>query len=139
MTIPLDTCKKISKKADTVILESLPDGNYLIDGIRFTPLDGRYPDYTRVITRHDQVTGDNTPSNFNWEYLVQGNDALNTYYGGKNKVYALVQRGNDAGLMHNGENTAVVVIMPMRVKDIGNYQGFNDTFPDPLTGAVLAA
>ena len=139
MTIPLDTCKKISKKADNVILESLPDGNYMIDGIRFTPLDGRYPDYSRVITRHDQVTGDNTPSNFNWEYLVQGNDALNTYYGGKNKVYALVQRGNDAGLMHNGENTAVVVIMPMRVKDIGNYQGFNDAFPDPLTGAVLAA
>jgi hypothetical protein len=27
----------------------------------------------------------------------------------------------------------------MRIKDIGNYQGFNDTFPDPLTGAVLAS
>jgi hypothetical protein len=50
-----------------------------------------------------------------------------------------VQRGNDAGLLHNGENTAVVVIMPMRVKDIGTYQGFNESFPDPLTGAVLAA
>lgn len=138
MTIPLDTCKKISKKADTVILESLPDGNYMIDGIRFTPLDGRYPDYLRVITRHDQVIGDDTPSNFNWEYLVQGNNALNTYYGGKNKVYALVQRGNDAGLMHNGENKAVVVIMPMRIENQA-YQGFNDTFPDPLTDAVLAA
>jgi DNA polymerase III sliding clamp (beta) subunit (PCNA family) len=139
MTIPLETCKKISKKADIVILESLPDGNYLIDGIRFAPIDGRFPDHTRVITRLDQVTGNDTPSQFNYEYLIQGNDALNAYYGGKNKVYALVQRGNDAGLMHNGENTAVVVIMPMRVKDIGNYQGFNDTFPDPLTTVQLAA
>jgi hypothetical protein len=50
-----------------------------------------------------------------------------------------VKRGNDAGLMHNGENTAVVVIMPMRVKEIGNYQGFNESFPDPLTAMQLAA
>jgi hypothetical protein len=139
MTIPLETCKKISKKADIVILESLPDGNYMIDGIRFAPIDGRFPDHTRVITRFDQVIGENTASNFDYAYLVQGNDALNAYHGGKNKVYPLVQRGNDAGLMHGGENTAVVVIMPMRIKDIGAYQGFNEAFPDPLTAIQLAA
>ena len=139
MTIPLETCKKISKKADNVILESLPDGNYMIDGIRFAPIDGRFPDHTRVITRLDQVTGNDTPSQFNYEYLIQGNDALNAYYGGKNIVYPLVQRGNDAGLIHNGENTAVVVIMPIRSQGFAAYQGFNESFPDPLTGEALAA
>jgi hypothetical protein len=139
MTIPLETCKKINKKADTVILESLPDGNYLIDGIKFTPIDGRFPDHTRVITRTDQVTGDNSVSDFDYAYLVQGNDALNAYHGGKNTVYPLVQRGNDAGLMHAGENTAVVVIMPRRSKGFTTYQGFNESFPDPLTTVQLAA
>lgn len=139
MTIPLETCKKISKKADIVILESLPHGNYMIDGIRFAPIDGRYPDHTRVITRFDQVAGENTASNFDYAYLVQGNDALNAYYGGKNTLYPLVQRGTDSGIMHNGENTAVVVIMPRRSQGFAAYQGFNEAFPDPLTAIQLAA
>jgi hypothetical protein len=42
--------------------------------------------------------------------------------------------------MHNGENVAVVVVMPMRIKDVAGYQGFNENLPDALAAApVLAA
>ena len=140
MTIPLDVCKKISKKLNSVTLESLPGGAYMLDGIRFMPLDGRFPDYMRVIPRFDQVQSDQVASQFDYSLLVQGNDAMIAYHDAKGStVYPLVQRGNDCGMIHNGENTAVVVVMGMRVKDIGAYQGFNEDFPAPLVAALKAA
>ena len=141
MIVPLDVVKKIDKKAHAVILESLPDGTYLLDGTRFAPLDGRFPDYRRVIPRMDQVqTAPVAPGHFDYALIVRGNDALNAYYGGKAKVYPLEQRGNDSAVMHNGENVAVVVVMPMRIKDVAGYQGYNENFPDALAAApVLAA
>jgi DNA polymerase-3 subunit beta len=141
MIVPLDVAKKIDKKAHAVILESLPDGTYLLDGTRFAPLDGRFPDYRRVIPRMDQIqAAPVAPGHFDYALIVRGNDALNTYYGGKVKVYPLEQRGNDSAVMHNGENVAVVVVMPMRIKDVAGYQGFNENLPDALAAApVLAA
>jgi len=139
--VPLDIVKKIDKKAHAVILESLPDGTYLLDGTRFAPLDGRFPDYSRVIPLIGQVQPESAkPGHFDYALIVRGNDALNAYYGGKVKVYPLEQRGNDSAVMHNGENVAVVVVMPMRIKDVAGYQGYNEHFPDVLAAApVLAA
>jgi len=141
MIVPLDVAKKIDKRAAAVILESLPDGTYLLDGTRFAPLDGRFPDYKRVIPRMDQIqTAPVAPGHFDYALIVRGNDALNAYYGGKTKVYPLEQRGNDSAVMHNGENVAVVVVMPMRINDVNGYQGFNENLPDALAAApVLAA
>lgn len=141
MIVPLDVAKKIDKKAHAVILESLPDGTYLLDGTRFAPLDGRFPDYSRVIPKLDQIqAAPAAPGHFDYALIVRGNDALNAYYGGKAKVYPLEQRGNDSAVMHNGENVAVVVVMPMRINDVNGYQGFNENLPDALAAApVLAA
>jgi hypothetical protein len=140
MIVPLDVVKKIDKKAHAVILELLPDGTYLLDGTRFTPLDGRFPDYKRVIPRMDQIqTAPVAPGNFDYALIVRGNDALNAYYGGKTKVYPLEQRGNDSAVMHNGENVAVVVVMPMRINDVNGYQGFNENLPDALAAAPVLA
>jgi len=141
MIVPLDVVKKIDKKAHAVILESLPDGTYLLDGTRFAPLDGRFPDYSRVIPRIGQIQPESAkPGHFDYALIVRGNDALNTYYGGKVHVYPLEQRGNDSAVMHNGENVAVVVVMPMRINDVNGYQGYNEHFPDALAAApVLAA
>jgi hypothetical protein len=141
MIVPLDVAKKIDKKAHAVILESLPDGTYLLDGTRFAPLDGRFPDYSRVIPGIGQVQPESAkPGHFDYALIVRGNDALNAYYGGKAKVYPLEQRGNDSAVMHNGENVAVVVVMPMRINDVNGYQGFNENLPDALAVApVLAA
>jgi hypothetical protein len=141
MIVPLDIVKKIDKKAHAVILESLPDGTYLLDGTRFTPLDGRFPDYSRVIPLIGQIQPESAkPGHFDYALIVRGNDALNAYYGGKTKVYPLEQRGNDSAVMHNGENVAVVVVMPMRINDVNGYQGYNEHFPDALAAEpVLAA
>jgi len=141
MIVPLDIVKKIDKKAHAVILESLPDGTYLLDGTRFAPLDNRFPDYSRVIPLIGQIQPESAkPGHFDYALIVRGNDALNVYYGGKAKVYPLEQRGNDSAVMHNGENVAVVVVMPMRINDVNGYQGFNEHFPDALAAApVLAA
>ena len=145
MIVPIDAAKKIDKKAHSVILELLPDGTYLLDGTRFTPLDGRFPDYSRVIPKPDQVYPENSmaehgAAHFDYSLLVRGNDALNAYYGVKSKMYPLEQRGDSAAVMHNGENVAVVVVMPMRIKDVNGYQGYNDNLPDALAAApVLAA
>jgi len=142
MIVPLDIVKKIDKRAAAVILESLPDGTYLLDGTRFTPLDNRFPDYSRVIPLIGQMqTAPVAPGHFDYALIVRGNDALNAYYGGKTKVYPLEQRGNDSAVMHNGENVAVVVVMPMRINDVvAGYQGYNEHFPDALAAApVLAA
>jgi hypothetical protein len=141
MIVPLDIVKKIDKRAAAVILESLPDGTYLLDGTRFAPLDGRFPDYSRVIPKLDQIQPESAkPGHFDYALIVRGNDALNAYYGGKTKVYPLEQRGNDSAVMHNGENVAVVVVMPMRIKDVAGYQGYNENLPDALAAApVLAA
>ena len=141
MIVPLDVAKKIDKKAHAVILESLPDGTYLLDGTRFAPLDGRFPDYSRVIPLIGQVQPESAkPGHFDYALIVRGNDALNAYYGGKAKVYPLEQRGNDSAVMHNGENVAVVVVMPMRINDVAGYQGYNENLPDALAAApVLAA
>jgi hypothetical protein len=140
MIVPLDIVKKIDKRAAAVILESLPDGTYLLDGTRFAPLDGRFPDYKRVIPRMDQIqTAPAAPGHFDYALIVRGNDALNAYYGGKTKVYPLDQRGNDSAVMHNGENVAVVVVMPMRINDVNGYQGYNEHFPDALAAAPVLA
>jgi len=141
MIVPLDIIKKIDKRAHAVILESLPDGTYLLDGTRFAPLDGRFPDYSRVIPIIGQIQPESAkPGHFDYALIVRGNDALNAYYGGKVKVYPLEQRGNDSAVMHNGENVAVVVVMPMRINDVNGYQGYNEHFPDALAAApVLAA
>ena len=44
--IPADIVKAAAKsKSDTVTLEPIGDGRYLLAGQAFTPLDGRYPDW----------------------------------------------------------------------------------------------
>jgi hypothetical protein len=140
MTIPLDVCKKISKKLHSVTLESLPGGAYMLDGIRFVPLDGRFPDYMRVIPKQDAAQAEQQAGQFDYALLAQGNDAMIAYHDAKSTtVYPLVQRGNDSGVIHNGENTAVVVVMPRRVDGVSSYQGFNEAFPAPLVAALKAA
>jgi hypothetical protein len=68
------------------------------------------------------------PSNFDPELLVKGNEALAMFYGAKKgKVFPLHQRGNDSGTIHNNQNDAVVVVMPMR-NEPGTYQGLNPDF-----------
>jgi hypothetical protein len=126
ITVPLDIVK-----ADLFVLESLTDGAYMLDGMRFSPIDGRYPDVQRVITRRDQVQP-MAPAFVNPDLRVRGQAALALHFGDKKgTLYPMLQQGTSAALIHNGTNDAVCVVMPMRM-DSAEYQGFQFDLPAPL-------
>ena len=120
MLIPESTIKAALKtagtKAKTILLQSLPDGRYSLGNIVFTPIDGQFPNWERVIpTSHNAEL-----AQFNPFLLIKCNDSLNYWLDTKGKVYPL---------QYNGDSTAsyqvtgaVCAVMPMR--DVYN--------PDPL-------
>jgi len=128
--IPSDTIKAIDKKAKFIDLETIEGGAkdyYLLGNARFQAIDARYPDISRVVPSRDAFP-EQKISYFDTELLVKGNEALAMYYGAKKgKVFPLHQRGNDSGVIHNNQNDALVVVMPMR-NDPGTYQGLNPDF-----------
>ena len=128
--IPSDTIKAIDKKSEFIDLETIEGGAkdyYLLGNARFQAIDARYPDISRVVPARDAFS-ELKPSYFDPELLIKGNEALAMYYGTKKgKAFALHQRGDQSGVIHNNQNDAVVVVMPMR-NDAGNYQGLNPDF-----------
>ena len=131
ITVPLDVIKKCDKRAELFVLESLADGAYMLDGMRFSPIDGRDPVVQRVITRRDQVQP-MAPAFVNPDLQVRGQAALALHFGDKKgTLYPMLQQGTSAALIHNGTNDAVCVVMPMRM-DSAEYQGFQFDLPSPL-------
>jgi hypothetical protein len=128
--IPSDTIKAIDKKAEFIDLETIEGGAkdyYLLGNARFQAIDARYPDISRVVPARDAFS-ELKVSYFDPELLVKGNEALAMFYGAKKgKVFPLSQRGDYSGAIHNNQNDAVVVVMPMR-NDAGTYQGLNPDF-----------
>jgi hypothetical protein len=128
--IPSDTIKAIDKKSEFIDLETIEGGAkdyYLLGNARFQAIDARYPDISRVIPARDAFS-EIKASYFDPELLVKGNEALAMYYGAKKgKVFPLSQRGDYSGAIHNNQNDAVVVVMPMR-NEPGTYQGLNPDF-----------
>ena len=128
--IPSDTIKTIDKRAEFVDLMTIEGGEkgyYLLGNSRFEAYDARYPDISRVVPARDAFS-EIKASYFDPELLVKGNEALAMFYGAKKgKVFPLHQRGNDSGTIHNNQNDAVVVVMPMR-NEPGIYQGLNPDF-----------
>lgn len=108
-------------KRHELTIESLPDGRYALGDTIFVPIDGKFPDYRRVIPIND-VKPSETPLQFDAELLLKGQTALRDYLGG-NRYTATMAHLLNVGVMHNGTNQAVVVIMPIRPNGL-EYQGF---------------
>ena len=128
--VPGDVIKGLDKKAEVVMLETIdamPKGHYVLGNTRFQAIDARFPDVSRVIPSRDAFA-EQKASYFKPEYLCTANEALAMFYGDKkDKCYSLAQRGDASGVVHNGRNDALVVVMPMR-NDAGSYQGLNPDF-----------
>jgi len=128
--IPSDTIKAIDKKSEFIDLETIEGGAkdyYLLGNARFQAIDARYPDISRVVPPRDAFS-ELKPSYFDPALIVKGNEALAMYYGSKKgKVFPLLSRGDYSGVIHNDQNDALVVIMPMR-NSPGSYQGLNPDF-----------
>ena len=125
--IPADVVKKINKKADYVDLWMMADGTYMLGDIRFTPLEGRFPDVSRVVP--DRAAFANPGICYvNPDYLVSANEALSIYYqAGPGKCFPLLTQSSGQCVVHNGRNDAVVVVMSMRMDNL-DYQGLNKDF-----------
>lgn len=127
---PSDTIKaalQLNKKMSEIAVSSL-----LIGGISFTPIDGKYPDWRRVIP----AKPDGEPATFDPDLLSRAKAAWRDM-GAGDKTAAAVR------VNHNGESgalmvydEAIAVIMPVRTKT--KLEGkWVDTSPDPV--AAVAA
>jgi hypothetical protein len=113
--IPLDTVKaalKLApKKADTIEL----NGNTL-GGVVFTPVDGTFPDWRRIIPAADgYANGDGKPAHFNPDYIYdlgQMSRALGSKTGTAFKIHGW-DSGSPHGVTFAGRDDCFAVIMPM--------------------------
>lgn len=127
--VPIDVMKAAAKaKTQVVLLESMPDGRYSLGGALFSPVDGKFPDWRRVVPLNANLMQTTELAQFDPELLLRGQKALFDFYAlskkGRLSEIVLDHNGPGAGVMHCGKNDAVIVIMPYR-RDLPTYSGFN--------------
>tara|TARA_R110000796_G_scaffold225018_1_gene341355 strand:- start:334 stop:951 length:618 start_codon:yes stop_codon:yes gene_type:complete len=131
LIVPLDTIKAVlkmvGKNQKTVELEKTGE-NWRLGDLNFSPIDGKYPEYTRVIpaTEKRHYTGDGP--RFDPEILSRAQKSISIRLGytatAKNKGFmSYGPTKNDSAVLHNGDNLSVVVIMPMKNAE-NVYYGF---------------
>lgn len=113
--IPGDVVKRACAiKLNIVPLTAAPDGRYVLGDIGFTPVEGKFPDWRRVVPAIDAKRSD-TPHQFQWDYVVTAQNALRLWDGSTKANYALRHLLEyEKGLMHSRDEAARVVILPMR-------------------------
>lgn len=125
--IPIEVCEKLTKRVDWYVLESLPDGRYTIDGKIFTAIDGKFPEYWRVIPTQQDAIKREAPGQFNPELLKRCGGAITEYYQlsrGRSLDYGFLQCGTSAGVVYGEDALAVAVIMPQNSRGFDyNYHG----------------
>jgi len=125
--VPLEVLIYVSKiKSPAEELKPNGDGWQFADKL-FTPIDGKFPDYRSVIPNFKGRVS--SPANFDPDLLVLARKALAAHYDKKAVfVFPLEQYGYDGAAMHNGQNDAMVVIMPARLTERDEpaleYRGF---------------
>ncbi len=114
MLIPIDVVKHVAKgKLDLVTLTSLDKDKYIIDSMAFTPIDGQFPDIGRIVPKREALTGE--AAQFDPNLLLRSDKALRAWHGLKKGQFPMLyQSGHSAALMCGRDDTAVVVVMPMK-------------------------
>ena len=125
--IPSDTikaCKLRHKSNPFVTLKQISATQWQLGDVLFTPIDGKFPDYRRVIPSYDMVAATpQAPAYYQPELLTRALSALRTHRNAPKLTPDLYQRGSGAAVMHDGKSDCVVVIMPCRPGET-KYQGF---------------
>jgi len=116
LIVPVDAIKAIDRKARTVELSKIGENSYRLGNTVFTPISGQYPDIARIIPTHDQIEKlEHKAANFQPKLLLAAQKALQAYYDTKpNVTFEFNQYGDNSAIMHNGENCAQVLVMPVR-------------------------
>lgn len=110
--------KSAGKRGTSLLLESMPDGRYLLGSAVFGGVDGKFPDWQKIVPQ--SVTGET--AYYNPEYLVDARDALRTYYENRTGEYWLNHNGASPGVMQ-ADTDAMILIMPMR-QDKVDFVGY---------------
>jgi DNA polymerase-3 subunit beta len=118
--IPLEVIKKIDKKANTVELSYEEDKDrWSLSGIRFVPVDGRYPDWRKVADTNVDETPHKTQ--INPELTARAAKAFKVFYGSKVIPDTLSCQNGLAVIMHVGDNNSMVKIMGIRADHHPKY------------------
>lgn len=127
--IPSDAvkaAKQINKNNPFVTLRQISADTWQLADTIFKPIDGKFPDYRRVIPSPESVASTAQEVTYlDPELLLQAQAALRLYAAAratKRTLFPLAQRGNAASIMHDNAGQALVVIMPYK-NDAGNYRG----------------
>ena len=81
---------------------------YMSNEVIFSPLDGKFPDYSRVV---NQVKTSGEPAFYDFDYLIDFTKVVNTIGA---KSLNLHYNGNSGGLITCSNSDFIGVIMPIR-------------------------
>jgi DNA polymerase-3 subunit beta len=113
--VPSDTVKTAVKGKGDITLSAMPDGRYSLGDPIFTPIDGKFPDWRRVIpTKRIQQDA----LQFNWSYIADAEKAIQTWHDSKPNTELRTYDGS--GVMHGPDCTAFCVIMPRRSEKVAD-------------------
>jgi DNA polymerase-3 subunit beta len=104
--VPNEIIAKLDKRDNFLSCEN---GKWSIDGMAFTPVDGKFPDYMRVLPTKP-ATGES--AQFNPELITRFAKCSKLLNGTKNPVIA--HNGGSSALVDLGLDRFVGVVMPMR-------------------------
>jgi DNA polymerase-3 subunit beta len=83
----------------------------------FTPIDGKFPEYERVIP---QAPKTHEVAQFDPDLLMRARDALRTYSGQNLRGFHLTHNGESAAVYSGDGINALVVVMPFRAGEPSN-------------------
>lgn len=135
LIIPRETLelalKAVSKSKDVyLVLESLGD-KYTLGSQVFQPVDGRFPEYVRVIPQ--AVSGQ--AAIYNPELLTRLEKSFAALGTGA-KEYALYQNGGDAAVVLTPDENVIAVVMPWRNSPkLRQYTGWVHAAPEQAQAA----
>jgi len=105
--IPNEIIAKLDKKDN--FLSTNEHGNWSIDGIAFTPVDGKFPDYMRVLPLNP-TSGE--ASQFNPELITRFVKCSKLLNG--SKLPTIAHNGGSSAFVDIGIDRFVGIVMPMR-------------------------
>jgi hypothetical protein len=123
LTIPRDSLKAALATGKDVYLDLRPDGAASrIGDVMFTPIDGKFPEWQRVVPRVHEPVAD---ALYRWDQLELTRKSLALWHGKRDCYPTIVRQSQDgSGVATAVNSSAFVVIMPLRPEKIERPQPF---------------
>lgn len=107
--IPNEVIAKADKAYNNVLI--CDDGKWQLDNLLFTPIEGKFPDYNRVLPRTNMT---NEAAQFNPDFIVRFQKVGKAL--AKNAVPVIAHNGSGSSLVDIGLPYFLGVMMPIRTE-----------------------